>query len=162
MKRIKGSHTGENIAEVVIPNIRAMGITQSQLGFFIADNAGPNDTAIRAILAELYPDLKDPDSRRVRCLGHIINLAAKAFLFGKDADAFEEDSLTKKQLSKLEAVRELWRKKGPLGKFHNTVSFIRSSPQRREAFLGICGNENGQNIGGKLLKIFPISIPRLR
>jgi len=26
----------------------------------------------------------------MRCLGHIINLAAKAFLFGKKADAFED------------------------------------------------------------------------
>jgi hypothetical protein len=61
----------------------------------------------------------------VRYLGHIINLAAKAFLFRKDADAFKEESETKKKLSKLEAVRELWRKKGLIGKFHNTISFIR-------------------------------------
>jgi hypothetical protein len=39
--------------------------------------------------------------------GHIINLTAKAFLFGKDADAFKEDSRIKKELSKFEAVREL-------------------------------------------------------
>ena len=72
--------------------------------------------------------MKDPDSRRVRYLGHIINLAAKAFLFGKEADAFKEESQSKKQLDKLEAVRELWRKKGPLGKFYNTVLFIRKTP----------------------------------
>jgi hypothetical protein len=71
---------------------------------------------VKAILAHLLPKLEDPDSRRVRCLGHIINLAAKAFLFGKDADAFEEESETKKKLCKLEAVRELWRKKGPTWK----------------------------------------------
>lgn len=69
-----------------------MGIKQSQLGYFVGDNASLNDTAVRAILAELYPTLREPDSRRVRCLGHIINLATKAFLFGNDADSFEEDS----------------------------------------------------------------------
>jgi hypothetical protein len=127
MKRLKGAHTGENIAEVVIPILKAMEV-KDRLGFFMGDNAGPNDTAVRAILRQLRPDIKNPDSRRIRCLGHIINLAAKAFLFGKDADAFEEGSRTKKKLLKLEAVRELWRKKGPLGKFHNTVNFIRKTP----------------------------------
>jgi hypothetical protein len=78
-----------------------------RLGFFIGDNTSVNDTAIRVILGQLRPDIKEPDSRRVRCLGHIINLAAKAFLFGKDADAFEEESRTKKVLIKLELVRDL-------------------------------------------------------
>jgi len=56
-----------------------------KLGYFIADNDGRNDTCIRAILKKHRLDIKDPNSRRVRCLGHIINLAAKAFLFGKNA-----------------------------------------------------------------------------
>jgi hypothetical protein len=129
-------------------------ISSKQLGFFIADNASVNDVAIRLILAHLRPDLKNPDSRRVRCLGHIINLVAKAFLFGKDADAFEEDSQTKKERSKLEAVRELWRKKGPLGKFHNTISFIRKNPQRREAFLETCGSGITSDIKGEIFQLF--------
>jgi hypothetical protein len=127
VRRVKGSHSGENIAEAIIFIFKEM-ISIERLGFFISDNVSPNNTAIRAILAYLRPNLKDPDSRRVRCLGHIINLAAKAFLFKKDADAFKEEFQVKKQLSKLEAVRELWRKKGPLGKFYNTVTFIRKTP----------------------------------
>jgi hypothetical protein len=162
MRRVKGAHSGENIAEAVIPIIKEM-ISIKQLGYFVADNATTNDTAIRAILAYLLPKLEDPDSRRVRCLGHIINLAAKAFLFGNDADAFEEESETKKKLLKLEAVRELWRKKGPLGKFHNTVNFIRKTPQRREAFLEIYGNGITPDIKGRLSPgVFRISMPRLR
>jgi hypothetical protein len=31
----------------------------------------------------------DVQARRLRCYGHILNLVAKAFLFGKDADSFE-------------------------------------------------------------------------
>src|SRR5207248_11466832 len=107
-------------------------ISIDRLGFFMGDNASENGTAIRAIIAHLCPNEKDPNSRRVRCLGHIINLAAKAFLFGQDAEAFDEESQTKKERARFEAVRELWRKKGPVGKFHNTVSFIRKTPQRRE------------------------------
>jgi hypothetical protein len=66
MRRIEGSHSGENIAEAIIPIILAMGVVD-RLGFFIGDNASANDTAIRAILDQLRPDIKEPDSRRVRC-----------------------------------------------------------------------------------------------
>jgi hypothetical protein len=105
------------------------------------------------ILVHLRSDITNSDSRRVKCVGHIINLAAKAFLFSKDADAFEEESCTKKQLSQLEAVREFWRKKGPLGKFHNTVSFVRKTPQRREAFLAMCGHGIAEDIQRKIYQL---------
>ena len=85
----------------------------------------------------MRPDIKKPESRRVRCLGHILNLAAKAFLFGKDADAFEEDTNCKRNNTHIEKLRELWRKKGPIGKFHNLVLHIRITPQRREEFLDL-------------------------
>jgi hypothetical protein len=81
MKRVRGAHTGENIAETVIPIIKEM-ISVNRLGFFMGDNASENSTEIRAIIAHLCPNEKDPNSRRVRYLGHIINLAVKAFLFG--------------------------------------------------------------------------------
>jgi len=136
MRRVKGAHTGENIAEVMIPVLEEMGIV-SRLGYFIGDNAGPNDTCWRAICRKLRPDIKEPDSRRVRCLGHILNLAAKAFLFGKDADAFESDTDSKRGNAHIEKLRELWRKKGPIGKFHNLVLHIRVTPQRREEFLDL-------------------------
>jgi hypothetical protein len=87
MKRIKELYINENIIKVVISIIKTI-ISSNQLGFFIGDNIISNNTAIRAILVYLRLDLKDLDSRRVRCLSYIINLAAKAFLFGKDADAF--------------------------------------------------------------------------
>ena len=51
-------------------------------------------------------------------------------------------------------MRELWRKKGPVGKFHNTVSFIRKNPQRREAFLETCGNGITSDIKGERLQLF--------
>jgi hypothetical protein len=105
MRRINGAHTGENITETVIPVLVEIGI-MSKLGYFIADNDARNDTCIRAILRKHRPDIKDPDSRRVRCLEHIINLAAKAFLFGKNADAFKDTINTARKNGHLEALRE--------------------------------------------------------
>jgi hypothetical protein len=102
-----------------------MGII-SRLGFFIADNAGNNDTCIRAICQLL--DIKNPKTRRVRCLGHIINLAAKAFLFSEDVDAFKLTTNNARERGHLEVLRESWRKKRPIGKFHNTIKYIRITP----------------------------------
>lgn len=137
MKRMKGQHSGENIAGVIIPVLIEYEVTP-RLGVFIADNAGDNDTAIRVILAQLRPDLSI-DSRRARCLGHIINLAAKAFLFGSDIEAFEEavEKVTDDTPVDSKTMRDAqvaWRKKGVIGRFHNLTVFIRATPQRREAF----------------------------
>ena len=37
--------------------------------------------------------LISPNHLRLRCLGHILNLAAKALLFGKSAEAFEYSNI---------------------------------------------------------------------
>ena len=94
LKRMTGAHKGEQIAEVIIEVVRDFDFVK-KLGVYVGDNADSNDTAWRATLAELHPD-RDPKASRSRCLGHIINLAAKAFIFGKNIDAFEAvvDSVT--------------------------------------------------------------------
>jgi BED zinc finger len=138
-------HSGENIAEAVIPVIREF-INPQRLGLFQAGNASANDNAFRCILRELQPDIKDLDSRRVRCLAHIINLAAKAFLFGKDADAFEANSGRCRTQKEIEQLQRIWRQKGPVGKFHNIVVFIRASSQRRTAFRQCVGDEDCRDL----------------
>jgi hypothetical protein len=149
MKKMKGAHGGENIAEVVIPVLEEYHIGP-RLGVFVADNVESNDTAIRAIMQSVRPEIRG-ETRRSRCLGHIINLAAKSFLFGKNVEAFE-GSLSElgegEDLGSegMQAAQKAWREKGPIGKFHNVVVFIRSSPQRREAFGKILSSE-GVNDG---------------
>lgn len=84
----------------------------------------------------MRPGLQVPH-RRLRCLGHVINLAAEAFLYGKNPEAFisevESEYVRTDDIKELEA----WRKYGPVGKLHNIVTFIRRTPQRREAFQNI-------------------------
>jgi hypothetical protein len=103
---VRGAHTEKNIAETVILIIKRI-INSDRLGFFMRDNAFKNGTAIRVIIIYLYSNEKDSNFKRVKCLGYIINLAVKAFLFEKDADAFEEKSQTKEKRIKFQAVREL-------------------------------------------------------
>ena len=77
--------------------------------------------------------------RRSRCLGYIINLAAKAFLLRTDCEAFS-DSIAMAEQAAIRDEKELadlqakWRKRGPVGKFHNVVAYIRAFPQRRQEF----------------------------
>jgi hypothetical protein len=86
LRRLKGSHTRENIAEVVAPVLEFFELGP-HLSYFIADNDPSNDVAIRCILRL--------DSQRVRCLGHVINLGAKAFLFGNDEESLEAENMKK-------------------------------------------------------------------
>jgi len=127
LKRVQGAHSGENIAQAVLQVIREFSIAD-KVGYFQADNAGNNDTCVQAILDVISPSTP-AIYRRLRCFGHVINLSAKAFLFGKDPDAFELeiDNLEKLKLE-VRYERELlaqWRKRGSIGKLYNIVVWIR-------------------------------------
>ena len=87
----------------MIPILIDIGVVP-KLGYFMADNAGNNNTAIRAIYRQLRRDIKDLDSRRVRCLSYIINLLVKAFLFREDSDVFELTTNNARKLGKLEIL----------------------------------------------------------
>jgi hypothetical protein len=136
MKEISGHQEGEAIAEVLKSVIDQWGLRAEQLGVWVGDNAGNVDTAIKVLVRDLLP--QETYSRRSRCLGHIINLAAKAFLLGKDCEACEEEEAIAEQrvgnAQQLATQQRRWRERGPVGKFHNVVAFIRASPQRRNEF----------------------------
>jgi hypothetical protein len=104
LRKIEGCHSGENLAAIITPVLEEMNIV-SKLGYFTCDNAASNDVAIQHILKRLRPDIKHPESRRVRCLGHILNLAVKAFLFGHDPESFEVEVKT----CKLPTLRSFYR-----------------------------------------------------
>ena len=139
MRRVYGEHTGENVGSIVIELLKEYNIDGDLIGYFMLDNASSNDTAVELILKELCPWMssKQRRHRRLRCLGHIINLCCQAFLMGRNCD---------KYLAKLEKhhlrgdyakVEELWRKFGCLGRLHNLVRYIRLTLQRREEFAAI-------------------------
>jgi hypothetical protein len=79
------SHAGIDIAAEVIKVVKDFGI-EEKLGYFMLDNASINDTVMEAI-AEAFK--LDPDERRLRCAGHMINLVARHLLLGFDKDLFE-------------------------------------------------------------------------
>ncbi|KAI8663601.1 Dimer-Tnp-hAT domain-containing protein [Fusarium keratoplasticum] len=134
-RRQIGSHAGENIAYTIRNVVRDWGI-DSKLGVSICDNATSNDVCLRSLYTTLDASMTraDTEARRMRCFGHILNLVAQAFLYGDDAASFELQSEAYGMLERVEEDLEHWRAKGPVGKLHNIVRFIRASPQRTEAF----------------------------
>ena len=142
VRQIHGIHSGENIAKTVVEVIGEYQVDHN-VGCFMLDNATSNDTCVTAILKALYPDLT-PDEltmktkeRRLRCFGHIVNLVAKALVFGENPDFFEMEASVAESLEDPEAAIKVWRKKGSIGKLQNLVTYTRQSPQREEAFRDV-------------------------
>ena len=82
LQKVAG-HSGENQFAILLPVLEDYGIVR-KLGAIIADNASTNDTLCGFIESHWYTKL-DLEWKalhwRIRCIGHIINLAVQAFLF---------------------------------------------------------------------------------
>ena len=135
VRNMHGDHSGKNQAKAILPVLDEY-LLKAKLGYFITDNASSNDTCITEIIDLIRPDL-DAKERRLRCIGHIINLVAKAFIFGNKSESFEADVAIAESTNDLEIAMKLWRKQGVIGKLHNLIRFIRASPQREALFLDI-------------------------
>jgi hypothetical protein len=67
--------------------LQRFGITGTNLGYFVLDNTLNNDTT----LVELAKTMGfDPKVKRLRYMGHILNLITKAYLYGQDTSDFEK------------------------------------------------------------------------
>ena len=142
LKRMKARHDAAAMSQEIIELALEFEIDQ-RLGCFQSDNPDFNDNTVRDVLAVLEPTYQYWQERRGRCIGHIINLAAKAMIFGTDVDAFIEKvaSETKAQLKRnkdsMRRAQEAWRSQGAVGKLHNLIRAIRISAQRSEYFKNI-------------------------
>lgn len=131
LRQLKGPHTGENQAELILSIIKEFNL-QDKIGYFVTDNAKNNDTAIDTIFRTLRPEWPEEQrkARRLRCLGHVINLAAQAFLYGKDIDAFEINMLAVRECSDLKKELELWRQRGGQAS-QRYYLYLQNTPEKR-------------------------------
>ena len=83
VRRVLGEHSGENMGACVFQVIREYGI-RKRIGFLVLDNVASNDVIVDYILRKAYPGMgkEARKRRRIRCLCHVTNLVAKAFLLG--------------------------------------------------------------------------------
>ncbi|OWT42447.1 hypothetical protein VFPPC_18547 [Pochonia chlamydosporia 170] len=134
LKDIDSEHDGSHLAAAIMEVVEDWGFA-SKLGYFVMDNASNNDTMMKSLSLGRYDSLLLPSAANI--YSHIINLAAKSFLFVTDNEKLDhEDSdlhnVTLKQI-------ETWRRKGPL-KLHNFVVYIQRSVQRSQKFMAISHN----------------------
>ncbi|XP_044715161.1 transposase-like protein [Hirsutella rhossiliensis] len=112
------------MAEAIMEFIREYGIA-TKVGYFMMDNATNMNTMIDKVSDDLEHEFEvfyDPLPHRLRCFGHIINLAVMEFLIGKrppTADSYHGPSD--------DEVKQ-WRKRGAIGKLHNIVVYITWTP----------------------------------
>jgi hypothetical protein len=107
-REMTNRHNGKAIAANVLAVINDYDL-RDKVGFFVLDNASSNNTAV-AILRETLQF--DPKVRRLRCIGHILNLVAQQLLFGSDFEKFEGEIA---RVANLREEVKLWRAQGPIG-----------------------------------------------
>jgi hypothetical protein len=79
-------HAGVKVAGHIVATLEAYKI-KDKLGYITADNHRANDTMCRA-LSEQLPEINwQPVQQRLRCIGHMLNIAIQAFFYAKDEDA---------------------------------------------------------------------------
>ena len=126
LPRLRGSHSGENIASRLARIIQNYKISQ-KLGLFQMDNASNNNTCMERLMA-LVPGIHE--QARLRCLGHIFNLVVKAIVFGEGINDFERQLLGCSSRDHY----KLWSSLSAIGKIHNNVRWILRSDRRRQDF----------------------------
>jgi hypothetical protein len=115
-------HTGENIAAEIVDVIKEFEI-QDKIGYMTLDNATNMDVAAREVGDALG---FNGNQRRVRCMGHVINLVVKSLLFGKSDSDFD-DLVADNATTNAKEAHDKWMKKGPVGKAHNFVVWVHRS-----------------------------------
>ena len=88
LRRVRGAYTGEVILERLIEILKDFNIIEN-LGYIMADNDAINDKVVRLVLKELRLNIKNLAQRRVRCIGYMLNLVYKAFLFNHSTAVLE-------------------------------------------------------------------------
>jgi hypothetical protein len=139
------NHSGGNQFSILLPVLEDYGIVR-QLGVVVADNATTNNALCREIEVHWENELElewKADHWRIRCIGHIINLAVQAFLFAtvfkaEELESYDEQDRSGEPMDN-EARRARFRLLRPLGQAHNIVVHIRRSAGRTAQFRELAG-----------------------
>lgn len=155
-RELVGVHSGENLAHAVYDTLNTYGL-KGRVVAINMDNALNNDTMIEHLEALLQHDFIDfnPSYVRMRCMPHIVHLAAlellKAIGVVKDDKKYVyQDSVTAplsrehdndasgdtEELDEnMAAAETLGEVLTAIPKLRNIIRAVRSSPQRQEAWL---------------------------
>jgi hypothetical protein len=149
MPELRHGHAGELVAPLVMHTLESYGI-EKRLGYVTADNASANDTLCRAIeecLLKRHGVDWDARQNRLRCLGHVLNIAVQAFLFCRNEEAF--DMATQRVLNSGSVIEDAvvseggFASHGPLNKVYRLAVAVRNLALHKEF----------KDLAGKVLKL---------
>jgi hypothetical protein len=138
LRTVKG-HSGEKQFTTLLPILQDYNIVR-KLGAVVGNNSGTNDTLCREIETYLFTEEDitwNVSQWRLRCLGHIINLAVQAFLFHNVIEVEELKSYDELEESTEfgDEAKRKFRLLSPLDKLHNIIVNIQGSPSLTAEFL---------------------------
>lgn len=140
IRSIHGAHTADNISEALQGVIVDFQLNHKErFGWTVSDNAQTNDKAVDLLLRSLFPWMtkKQRRARRLRCLGHVINVGANHFIHGINSDEVMQQMEDARQANDSDRIASLWRRVGAMGVLHNLIRYIRMTPQRRNEFAEV-------------------------
>ncbi|KAJ6437949.1 calcium permeable channel [Purpureocillium lavendulum] len=131
-----GSHGGAEQSKLLRHVLEDYNIWNKS-GFYTGDNHGSNDKLCRLLGEHLQARgiNWEPRKQRIRCHGHVINLAVQAFLFIDSKEA------ARASLEQIEGDDEI--AFGPLGKIHNISVHMRENDYRWNLFKKRAGRSLG-------------------
>jgi hypothetical protein len=135
LRSLEGSHTGSNLAEMIMEILLEYGV-EEKLGYIMGDNATNNASLVRALVEEQGHRTYHYDAGEhwLRCIGHVINLAVKAFWFGDVDRALLQDTVIVMHDTMAE-----WRNMEPWGIAHDSTIYVLSSPRPCQQFKQLGG-----------------------
>ncbi|CCE27613.1 uncharacterized protein CPUR_01087 [Claviceps purpurea 20.1] len=109
---------------------------ESHIGCVMSDGASNKDSSAEVLFQSLNPEYEKQDAieRYLYCYRHAFSLIGRVALYGEDFEAFERASQRLNCEGLSDDLLSLWRRRGPIGKLHNLVMWVRSSPQRKQLF----------------------------
>ena len=91
----------------------------------------------------------NPKEKRLRYIGHVLNLITKVYLFSQDSTTFDDEF----KVAGAPERRQLWRRRGELSKLHNLVAHVMASGKRTDLFQKLQVDLNTSKAKGKMWKL---------
>ncbi|CAB5383608.1 unnamed protein product [Rhizophagus irregularis] len=131
--KLEGLHSGANIKDAFLKSLKNFNIESKILGV-TTDNASNNVIFLKAVESDLSQRYiyNDSEDKHVRCLAHIINLAAQQVL--TTLKATDNDELSNEEVGSL------------IVKLHTLIKKIKASPQQIDKFKAQCKVANVLNL----------------
>ena len=159
-REVDVSHTGENIASLVLTVVKEYNIGR-KLGTFTLDNASNNDTAIEKLVETANREFDislNIDEVRLRCLAHILHIVMKTLLLASKAATepeivgdFGEDIVEDEDEVVWLGHNPIASQKSPIPTLKFVIDFIFASPSRKLQYVRLASED---------LETSPLLIPR--